>query len=747
MKGAFLSVLIKDGAMVLRFVTLFTALFLMAALPARADVLPPSLKPEAPVSPYIARDQAALLSDLFAELDDRDYAAAKRALFALEDPLAKRIGTWALLRSGADGISLKAYERFLHDNPGWPNSYTLQNRGEALIDDDTPAASILSFFAVREPHTGFGKLHLARALFEVGRDAEGRDSLRKAWTEHNFTSADSADILRCYGDHLTEEDHFAKADRALFRRSTSGTEDVGGLLSETRAAEVEARKELLRGRERGLRLFNALPEESKRDAGVLHAVVRYLRRDDREEEAIELAGLAPLDPDALRDPGSWHYERKLLARWALEEGRFTDAYTLSAYSGLKEGADFAEAEFMAGWVALRFLADPQRARAHFAFLTDGVSSPISLARGNYWLGRAYQTMGDESRARAHYLVAADYPYTFYGQLAIETLGPRAPVYGFPDEVVPAKFERGQFEARELVQALHILDHIDEYGAFRRFALALDDQLTSEGEVRLYADLVRDADQFDLIVRGGKTARGLGATVPSVIYPLYPVPGQAKEYAEEALILGLSRQESEFRTDAVSSARAKGLMQLIDSTARLTARKEGAEYDPYRLTTDPNYNMVLGSMHLSHLLERFGGSYVMVLAAYNAGPHRVDQWVRTYCDPRDADIDPIDWIELIPFSETRNYVMRVLENTQVYRSRLTGLPLGIQLADDLTRGGVTSFASIGQPRSVPALFDAAMHVGAPIVTPASLDQLPLALLNDGSLNPDAASRQPVSVSNR
>ncbi|MEM1409219.1 MAG: transglycosylase SLT domain-containing protein [Pseudomonadota bacterium] len=691
---------------------------------------------------------------MFEALDERQYDAARTFASSVEEPLARTIATWALLRSEAPGNSIEAYDRFLDEHPTWPSRSRLQRRAEAMMDDDTPTDDLLAFYDTREPLSGFAKLQLGRALVSLGRGEIGTEYIRRAWTEHNFNKADSRDIVRRYGRYLSKDDHFAKADTALFRRTTAGTEDVLGLLTKTREKEVEVRRNLLRGRNTGRAGFNRLSGASQKDPGVMLTMIRYLRRQEREEEAIAMAALAPLAPDSLRDPEAWYYERRLLARWALKNGRFEDAYRLVAYSGLTDGGRFAEAEFFAGWVALRFLSDPERAFAHFDFMTSKVSSPISLARGNYWMARALTELGDETRARLHFLVAADYPYTYYGQLAIETLGAEAPVFAFPETPLPTDKDRQALAQRELVRALYILDYINQETTFRRFALALDDQITTEGEVRAYAELVRDAGHFDLVVRGGKATRAQGAAVPEVIYPIYPVPASAAAFVEAPLILGLSRQESEFRIDAYSSARAKGVMQLLDSTARITARKEGLLFNASRLLHDPAYNMTLGAAHLSHLLERFGGSYVMVLAAYNAGPHRVDEWVETYGDPRDPDVDPVDWVELIPFSETRNYVMRVMENVQVYRARLAGLPLGLQLTEDLTRGSPSSLAAIGQPQPLPMLFSAADRLGPPLSGAEEPLTPPLAVLwSQDTRQPTqfrpllAPSGPPASVSNR
>ncbi|MEM9809690.1 MAG: lytic transglycosylase domain-containing protein [Pseudomonadota bacterium] len=705
------------------------AVWALLAGMAQAAVPPPSLKPEPPELAFVSREEAETLRTLFEALDDRNYANARALRLELRSSLTEKIGEWAILASKTPGLTLSRYDAFLDRNPGWPNPNTLRRKAEALIDDETPEGPILAFFSGREPLSGYGKLHLARALLAIdSQDAAGVYAQR-AWIEHNFNAADSRAIVREFGRFLSPEVHFAKADRALFQRSTAGVEDVEGLLDRQRQREVDVRIAALRQRTNATELFNALPPASQRDPGVLHAMVRYLRRTEREDEAFELAALAPLEAEAMRDPGAWFYERKLLARWALKNGRFDDAYTVSAYSGLTEGADFAEAEFMAGWVALRFLNDPTRARAHFSFLTEGVSSPISLARGNYWLARAYKGMGQDDLARAHFLVAADYPYTFYGQMAVETLGPNLPPMDFPPARTSSDADRAELDEHELARAIQILNAIDQPLTYRRFALALDEQLATEGQVLAFAEMMRNHGNDELIVRAGKVARSLGMDVPQVVYPLLPVPAAATQFAEAPLILGLSRQESEFRVDAVSSANAKGMMQLLNSTARATARKEGLPYSASRLLTDADYNMTLGAAHLSHLLERFEGSYIMILAAYNAGSHRVDQWVETYGDPRDPSVDPIDWIELIPFSETRNYVMRVLENTQVYRARIDGLPLGIQLVDDITRGERTNFTAIGQPIPAPTLWHVGGLEGLQELADSHEQSAPLAIIHD------------------
>jgi soluble lytic murein transglycosylase len=345
-----------------------------------------------------------------------------------------------------------------------------------------------------------------------------------------------------------------------------------------------------------------------------------------------------------------------------------------------------EAEFHAGWIALRFLNAPERAEIHFSALAGAVGAPISLSRAYYWLGRAAEARGAADLARTRYRAAAGRIYTYYGQLAAERLGEPALAGRFAEPVVATPEDLARFSARPAVHALRILSDLNDLRAFLVFSYRLDDELETPGE---YAELARLADRIGAThvkVRAGKVGVGRNAFAPDAVYPLVYVPPGASRFAPAEIILGLSRQESEFNPRAYSSAGARGLMQLLPSTAEITAKKEGMRYSRAALLDDPDYNMTLGAAHLSHLFLRFNNSRVMTFAAYNAGPNRVSEWMTKFGDPRSAAIDPVDWVELIPFQETRNYVQRVLENTQVYRARLTESAIAGRLSADLEIGG-------------------------------------------------------------
>jgi soluble lytic murein transglycosylase len=545
------------------------------------------------------------------------------------------------------------------------------------------------FFDARAPVTGAGKVALARALFAAGEIAAAEFHLRDAWINDNFTVAEERAILSEFGKSLRPQDHAARADLLLWSLQVTNARRVFFHLDRQDRTRAEARAALLMRAANAPQLFSSLSVDEQRDSGVLLAAIRYFRRTGDEAYAIALSRLAPDNPEDLREPERWWDERQLLMRWALREARFADAYELAAHHGLAEGDAFSEAEFNAGWIALRFLNRPDRAETHFLALASAVSTPISLSRAYYWAGRAAQAREDAALASQYFSAAAQYYYSYYGQLAAEQLGGAAAAQQFGPPAQSSAADRALFSARPTVAALRMLADLNLDYEFMVFAYHIDDQLERPGEYVELARLAYGEGAPHLAVRAGKVAIGRNAFDADVAYPLVFVPEEAQRFVSPEIILGLSRQESEFNPRAYSHAGARGVMQLLPSTALITARKEGLPYSQAALLDDPIYNMTLGSAHLSHLLERFEGSLIMTLAGYNAGPARVDQWVSDFGDPRREGVDPVDWIELVPFAETRNYIQRVLENIQVYRGRLTDGPIPGRLTQDLERGGASS----------------------------------------------------------
>ncbi|MEO1251280.1 MAG: transglycosylase SLT domain-containing protein [Pseudomonadota bacterium] len=681
--------------------------------PAYADMATPRVKPPAPGPQYLSRLDHARLSAISSSLERKAYSLALAELEFVEDPIARSLGRWLYYMEKDPELDIADAGAFITAHRDWPAIARIQSFVEKQIDDATPQDVVLAFFANREPRTGVGKVQLARAYLATGREADANALIKDAWINQNFAVGDERRLLTQFGDRLTKDDHAKRVDRLLWSRQVTNARRVFPKLAKRDRRMAEARAALLLGAASGSRLYNALAEDEKLDSGVLHAAVRYYRRRDDQQYAISLAARAPDSPDALRNTDRWWTERRLLLQRALKDGRFASAYRLAAHHGMSEGGDFADAEFVAGWIALRFLDAPERATIHFKAFTGSVATPISLARGYYWLGRAAQAQGDDGEARAYFESASEHHYSYYGQLAAEQLGGPALARRFEPEPSPSPEDKARFEARPAVAAMQMLSDLNLDYPFMVFAYHIDDALDRPDEYRWMAKLTNGEGAPHLTVRAGKVAALSGAFAPEVSYPLVFVPEEAKAYAPPEMILGLSRQESEFNPRAYSSAGARGVMQLIPSTAQITARKEGLPYRRSALLNDPIYNMTIGAAHLSHLLDRFDGSMIMTFAGYNAGAHRVDRWVEDFGDPRTGEVDPVDWVELIPFSETRNYVQRVLENIQVYRGRINDAPIPGALSADLDRGGA------------PARAGRKFQPSAVLATRAAGEQYPLA----------------------
>lgn len=689
----------------------------------------PRVKPAAGAPALADQSDVERLKSVKDLIAKRRFSEARALGKQMKDPAAASLAEWYYFDSEDPLVSVSEVDAFLDSHPEWPSSGKIQTHAEKRMTWTMPARTILAFYESRDPLTGEGKVQLARAQFQTGETEAGVLHVRDAWVKNNFTLADEQRLLAQYGGRLTQDDHAARVDRLLWSREVATARRTIGFLKPETKRLANARAALLLGGADGPKLYNALTAEERADSGVKLAAVRYYRRAEEEPRAIAIAREAPTDALTLRDPARWWDEQQLLMRWALKNRVYADAYAMASHHGLEPGsADFAEAEFNAGWIALRFLNDPARSEKHFAALTASVSAPISVSRGWYWLARAAEAQNRTDIANLRYGKAAEHIYTFYGQLAAEKIGGAALMKSFETTEAATPEEKARFGSRPAVAALRMLADAKDDRAFLIFAYHIDDLLETRGEFRELADLAMRIKATHVVVRAGKVAVRAGAFAPDIAYPAIDVPRDAKRYVAPELTLAITRQESEFNPRAYSRAGARGLMQLIPSTAQTTARKVGIAYRQAALLDDPNYNMVLGSAHLSHLLERYGGSNIMTFAGYNAGPNRVTQWIEAYGDPRSPSIDPLDWIEQIPFEETRNYVQRVLENMQVYRSRLGATPIAGTLARDIERGG-----NIGRVAATPAL-------SAPGVIPEV--QARIAQLAEPLLNPVVANAEAV-----
>lgn len=646
---------------------------------------PPSLKPQlVAASDVVSTRDAGLLRQGLQAVDRTDWFEVRQAESQLRDSTAKDILTWYRARRDWR-MSFDEMDRALTRLAGWPEITEIRSRAEEVMElSSLDARARVEWF---ENHggarSGAGHIINARALEALGRNEEAMVEVRKAWHGRTLSKEVSQKTYARYKNKLTQDDHRKRVDFLLWTRQTTAAERMKSLLTPDWRALLDARSKLIR-RARGVdSAVDSVSTELQSHPGLMFDRAEWRRRARLRDRITPL--LRQIDGEAVPAAGRsrlWK-ARHPQVRVALKESDWQLAYELSAPHGMSSGRDFAEAEWTAGWIALRHLDNPERALQHFESLEKGVSTPISLSRAHYWKGRTLEAMNSEEEAQAAYAEAAQYRFSYYGQLAAEKA-----MQGTIDLVTTASItdeDRANFQSRSLVKAMRLFAENGWDASFRKFAYHLDDQLSRSQDFELLAELGREYHYADIGVRGAKAGLAKGVVAPDAAYPVVDYALLREPQVERSLMLALSRQESEMNPAAISHANARGLMQFIPRTARLEARRQGLPYRTSWLTDDPGYNMTLGGAHLDTLLRQFNGSYIMTAAAYNAGASRPQRWIGEYGDPRAGEVDPVDWVEFIPFSETRNYVQRVLENTQVYRNRLSGEPEDIRLTDDLQRG--------------------------------------------------------------
>jgi len=663
---------------------------LAASSAGQQDVGPSAAEATAFASaPPVSGAERMRLRDGMALAEAGDWGGVAALRDAATDPLVRRMLQWRWASSSEAPLIFSDLAQALDELQGWPGRASMRSRAEQAIFDSRLSPAERAAFLRQDggPITGDGQVALAIALRDLGQRSEANTLARAAWREGELTGAAEDRLLAVFGDELSSEDHAARVDLLLWRGQRSAAQRLMPRVSAADRALANARIAVQTRQRRGLQAaIDAVPSSRRDDPGLLFDRTQYRRRTDQPVEAMQLAAeIDPrLAPAEARD--EIFRERRLYVPRALRAGNYRLAYQLVSNHGMTRGEGFADAEWMAGWLSLRFLNEPQRAADHFAHLSENVSSPVSRSRALYWRAEALRALGQRDDAERVLAEAARYNFTYYGQLAA-TRGDRTAMLSLAATAQAPDSVRARFESRELVRALRLMSEVGAQRDFESIAFYLDDTLDDPMEIELLAQMAREQSYHRTALRSAKAGLFRGVVAVNAAYPLIELPAivQQRGRPEPAFVLAIIRQESEFDAGAISSANARGLMQLIPSTAQAQARREGMTYERAALTTDPQYNMTLGSAHLADLVDSFGGSYVLAIAAYNAGSHNVRNWIADWGDPRSSSVDVVDWIELIPFSETRNYVQRVTENLQVYRYRLAGEPVPIQLEADLHRG--------------------------------------------------------------
>jgi peptidoglycan lytic transglycosylase len=680
----------KMSDMRIPFLVIFLCSSLLAAADGFAQNIEPRLRPDRPnPSQYLDDQDFLMLERGLSAAEDGNWSEVRDARRRISDPVARNILLWRIATSDEDSTFMEL-DLALEELEDWPQYSMIRSEAEFKITTSGLSSEfIINWFSGREPVSGEGKIALGAALRAEGRLAEATPYIRDAWRRHTFRRYRQREILDANDDILTLSDHEARVDFLLWRDQRTLASDLRTQLSNGHRALLDARIALA-SRSGGVNAaVERVPSDLSGHPGLIYERARWRRRANLDEGALEMLRQLPASHDDAEALDDMWLERRLMILNLIRDRDYATAYELAAANGMTEGADFADAEFVAGWLALRYLNRPQIALEHFTRLADGVSYPVSISRGRYWQGRAAAALDRTEDAENYFRLAAVHSTAFYGQMAaIELAGDSTPLLDLPNPPVITTQTQIAFESRPVTRALRLLAEQGEDYYFRVFIYHLDDQLEDAAESLLLARLAQEYGHLRQGVRAAKAASYRWNILPEESFPVIDLPPASGLYVEPepGLIHSVIRQETEFDPRAISSAGARGMMQMMPAVARVTARRIGLPYRYEALTYDPEYNMRLGRYHLQEVIDEFDGSYILALAAYNAGGHRSRRWIEDYGDPRTSEIDPIDWLESIPFSETRNYVQRVMENLQVYRHRLgDGGPVPLQLEADLRRG--------------------------------------------------------------
>ncbi|SDO89192.1 soluble lytic murein transglycosylase [Lutimaribacter pacificus] len=611
--------------------------------------------------PAIAQEGPRPLASALDAVRGSDWTTARALAQRAGDP-GPDIVEWHRLRAG-DGTLAEAVD-FLDRNADWPGLDLLRRRSEATVDK-APDDLVLRFFDGQIPQTGTGALAHARALSAAGRDGAAEIGLVLAWRTLALDDEEQAAFLDRHATILKPH-HEARLDMALWRGLSRDAARMLPLVGDGWKALAAARMALRGDRDGVDALIAAVPADLADDPGLAYERFDWRIRKGRTDDAIALLLERSASVDGLGQPESWAGWRRYLARAEMRAGRAENAYALAASHWLTGGSNYADLEWLSGYIALHYLKEPALALDHFQRFRAGIETPISLGRAGYWIGRAQEALGDTEAARFAYAEGAEHQTSFYGLLAAERAGlPPDPALAGTETF--AHWRDAPFTRSSVYRAGILALNAGQLSMAERFFAHLAETLdrTQLGQL---GQMAQELDQPHLAVMIGKAAAGRGITLPGPYYALHPLKDMKLPVPVE-LALSIARRESEFDPNVVSGAGAQGLMQLMPGTAAEVAIGLGYDHQPARVLNDPSYNAILGSAYLGELAVRFDANIVMVAAAYNAGPSRPERWMAENGDPRDGGMDIVDWIEHIPFRETRNYVMRVAESLPVYRARL------------------------------------------------------------------------------
>ena len=644
--------------------------------------------------PLIVKKGRAKVSKKSKYYSERDFNYAKQAIQFMEksnwkDALkvakkarAKSIYNfiqWQHLLTTGNRASFYDYKEFIERNKNYPRIGRIKYLAEHKMSTQILSPkNIINWFENRKPLSGFGKMVLGESLILTGNNSEGIKLIKEGWITADLSKSDLKFFRKKYKKYLSSDDYIKRADYLAWENKYWDLRRMLRYLPKDYRLLYTARQLLMRKSYGVDSAISKVPQKLKNDPGLNYDRLKWRRKRGRLESSLEILLNIDNTKEYMVRPEKWWTERSIIARSLIYKKKYETAYKIASQHAMSQGPEFAEAEWMSGWIAFSFLKDPLLAEEHFKRFYENVGYPISLARGAYWLGRTYEKMSNKELSEKWYKEGAKYLTTYYGQLSHLKVYPYQKFALYNSMEVDIKISEN-FYRKKLVAIVHLLDDLKKEKYAKYILRFLANENINEGSEILAAKLATDISRFDFAIQISKIASYEKRFHHKYNYPIIGVPKNVKgrKIPDPAFILSIIRQESEFDTSAHSSAGAKGLMQLMTYTARIVAKQAKIPYSKKKLTKNPKYNINLGSFYLAGLLLEYDGSYPFSIAAYNAGPKRVKYWNKINKNPQKGNIDYVDWIELIKFKETRNYVQRVLENFNVYRFILEQKPIKLK----------------------------------------------------------------------
>ena len=628
------------------------------------------------ISRYYSKRDFGLAKKAISEMQKSKWSSALKIAKKAKDNSIYNFIQWRHLLTSGNQASFYEYQVFLNKNSDYPRIDRIRYLAEhKLSTESVSPKKIINWFGVKGPLSGYGKMILGESYILNGDKNKGTKLIKEGWITADLSKNELKYFRKKFKKYLNANDYIKRADYLAWNGDRWDLQRLIRYLPKDYELLYNARHLLM---SKGYGVDQAIanvPQKFKNDAGLNYDRLKWRRKKGRVDSSTEILLKIRNDKEYLVRPDKWWKEREIISRALLYKKKYEISYKISSNHGMTEGAEYAAAEWMSGWIALSFLNDPMTAKDHFKNFYENVSYPISLSRGAYWVGRAYEKIGEIEQSNNWYREATKYLTTYYGQLAFLKLNPNGKFELEKDMEIDPKY-RIQFFNKELVKISYLLDELKKDKYTKHILRHLANDNIAKGSEVLAAELATSINRYDFAIQVSKIASYQKRFHNKYNYPIISTPKyiNKRKIPESALILSIIRQESEFDLEANSHAGAKGLMQLMPYTAKLVSKQAKLPYSKSRLTTDPEYNINLGSHYIAGLILQYDGAYPFAVAAYNAGPNRVKYWKKINKDPQKKQVDYVDWVELIKFRETRNYVQRVMENYNVYRYILEQRPV-------------------------------------------------------------------------